>query len=236
MSDAQWQALGLSPWGGMWGCQEGSGSDLVGSGSAPFTLTTNNSAASGRCFWRQPQANWARVGLNVSGAGNNTGWLAPAGTGPSVQNTSQAWLGYILFGANVGSARFLFGVAGPNAASVQMFGLNHQVSGTPRVVSSGTFVNATTNHNDGRVHPCLLVLDLTNSRVKMYTDLDKVTGSFPATAFYDGPKGFGTPTGTPTPTGTLFWAAYCTGALAESLSDNMRASLFLKTLGWNPPW
>ncbi len=235
MSTAQWQALGLSPWGGMWGCQEGSGSDLVASGTDPFTLVTNNNAAAGRCFWQQPQASWARVGLNASGTGNNTGWLAPAGTGPSVQTTSQAWLGYMLFGGNIGAARFTFGVSSVTAPA-QMFGLNNQVTGVPRLAVSGNFTGATSVHTDGRVHPVLLVLDLTNSRTKMYTDLDKVTGSFPATALYDGPKGFGTPTGTPTPTGTMFWMAYCTGALAESLSDNTKASLFLKTLGWTVAW
>lgn len=237
-SDAQWQALGLSPWGGWWGCQEASGTDLVGSGSVPFTLTQTNDAVNARCLWQEhPRADWVRNGVSISGTGgNNTGWLAPAGTGPNIQNTSVAMLGYIFCGGNIGAARFHFGYSGP-ASNQQMWGVNLQVSGVPRIVSSGTFVGAVSNHVDGRFHPFLIVLDLTNGRSKMYTDLDKVTGSFPSTAYYDGTKGFGGGTGLSATTGTLVYAAYCTGSVAERLSLNGPASDFLKRLGWtNTPW
>lgn len=233
-SDAQWVALGLSPWGGWWGCQEGSGSDLVGSGSVSFTLTANNAAQAARCMWRKPEANWTRVGVEVSGGGGTaTGFFANAGTGPNIQTTSVALLGYLRLTAPAGAAKFQFGYSGP-ASNFQMFGLNQQVSGVPRLAVSGNFVsiNGGVSHDDGRIHPVLLVRDVTNNRNKMYTDINFCTGSSPATALYDGFKGFGGGTGIVPCTGTMVYMAYCTGSVAEALSDNGKAAVFLKTLGW----
>ena len=95
------------------------------------------------------------------------------------------------------------------------------------------------SNNNERAHPWLLVYDKTNSRVKLYNDLEAVTGTFNALTMVGATAsmGFG---GTPFPrapvSGVYLYGAFCTGTLAESFSDNTTASLFFKTLGWNPTW
>lgn len=232
-SDEQWQVLGLSPWGGWWGCQEGSGSDLVGSGSVPFTLTQKNGAVTARCQWAKPEVDWLRTSIHVSGGGgSNTGWSANAGTGPNIQTTSIAFLGYFLV-ADVPSNRHFFGwVVGGNG----MLTFTQLANGLPRFIASGSTFDGAQTLGDGRLHPILLIKDGTNSRTKFYTDLEKITGSWPSTAFYDGPKGFGGHGTTGAPSGSCVFMAYCTGSVAERFSDDGAASDLLKKLGWQPPW
>lgn len=232
MLDAHWQALGLSPWGGWWGCQESSGY-LVGSGSAGFTLQAGGMST---LTYRDAVAGWTRRGLtSQSGSVNGAGWSASASIGPNIQTTSTALLGYIKNKTVAGTIN-VFGWVRDGSVTTAQFCIQQKANGIPTVNVSGSATNFTTSHDDGRVHPFLLVLDRTNSRAKAYSDLDKVTGTFPATAFYDQTKGYGGVGGFASPSGTLVYMAYCTGSVAEALSDNGRASAFLKALGWSVGW
>ncbi len=79
--------------------------------------------------------------------------------------------------------------------------------------------------------------------MKLYTDLEKITGSFNALQVVTsvtasiGIGGFSAPAGLITPVSGVFnYYAFTTGTQAENLGDDGQASSFLKTMGWTIPW
>jgi hypothetical protein len=111
----------------------------------------------------------------------------------------------------------------------------------PILYCAGATVTGTTAFHHDRVHPLLLVYDKTNSRVKAYTDLEKITGSFNALTIVNSltaSVGFGaTAAGALVgASGSYTYFAFTTGSQAEQLSDDGKASSFLKTMGWSIPW
>lgn len=115
---------------------------------------------------------------------------------------------------------------------------------------SGSTTTGSQSIQDGRAHPLLLVYDKTNSRVKAYSDLEAVTGTFHKTvirnsttaSFFWGASTQHNPGSGQNPgnaiaaSGNFIWAAACTGSTAEQFSDDGKASKFLKDLGWTVSW
>ena len=101
---------------------------------------------------------------------------------------------------------------------------------------SGTVTTGINSHVDGRAHPFLAVYDVTNSRAKLYTDLEAITGSF-GVLNVSPALGMGAlVSGQTAASASHLYFAVSTGSVAEALSDNGRASQFLKALGWTLTW
>jgi len=237
--NGHWQALGLSPWGSWWGLQEGAG-NAVGSGSTSLTLT-----ATGAPTYAYTLPAWTRKFITLAQATtNNFTLLNVYGSPPNWDATgSMAMMVYGLFPTPSATVIVL---GSGNANTTPGGGMSTLVelntSTIPVLYCSGTTTPGTKPLNDGRVHPVLLVYDKTNSRVKLYTDMEKITGSFGGglqiANSLTSSMGIGNASVTAlnTASGSYSYYTFCTGSVAESLSDDGRASSFLKALGWSLPW
>jgi hypothetical protein len=233
MSDSEWQAAPyISPWGSMFGCQE-LASPAVGSGSSPFNLATTASLELGA-----HETNWTRRFFHAHTA-FDTGMMAGNGLGPDIRTAGAvAVLGYLKIRAALAVTPILGYVNGTTNGPQEPFALMVTTAGKVRLSVSGSTTPDSVNDYRNVVHPFLLVYDPTNSRAKLYTDLEKVTGSYqpygsasPLAIF----KGFGA-NNQNSPSGSMCYLAFCTGSVAAALSDDGKASVFLKNLGWVVPW
>lgn len=223
--DADWQAIGVSPWGSVWGMQEGTGS-LVGSGSAAFTL-----APAGSPVYRRPVSGWSRVGIAAT-SGTAQGLRAASGTGPDITQTAVAWLGYFLIKTPSANKHVLGGMNPPLSSQYTYLQVNN---GTIAIFAGGAQANgaAAYNHDDGAVHPVLIVAQ-SQVGASLFTDMDKAVRTF-ATALQEGPKGIGPLTSTGnSPNETCIYLACCSGSVAAALRASGSAAAFLTSLGWNP--
>lgn len=219
--DVDWVELGLSPWGSHWGMQEGTGS-AVGSGSAAFTL-----APKGSPLYRQPVDGWTRVGIGSTGA-TNQGMTAASGTGPDITQSAVAWLVYLKLDTPA-ATRITFGNL--NSGLTAQFAFLELTSGIPQLFAGGGTANGSTAHNDGLVHPFLLVAQ-SGVSAALYTDLNKMSRTI--SAISEGPKGFNPHTNAGT--ATCVYAAICSGSVAAALLVSGTANSFLSSLGWSPSW
>jgi len=232
--DSHWVALGLSPWGAYGGCQESTGS-LVLSGSAGYTLTPVNVAASIQTLYSQPVPGWTRVGISPGSGSNGARISAAAGVGPNPATTSMALLCYALVGPSAGSTQiFGLGATAGSGRLLMVADSNTNSSGQVDLSFNGILKRMTgpltTQHSD-RVHPYLLVYNRTSGEVWGFTDQCIVfSGSAPAQT--DGTKMFGA-NNNPAASGTMLYWASCTGALAESFAGVNEGGAFLSNLGWN---
>lgn len=227
-----WQVLGLRPWSAAYNLQEVTGSShsfdvwqgtLVGGWTmSPALNMTYRNAVPG---WLRRSINFPEIASARIGVTNN---LIGSYTG------SAAFLGYSKIDLAAGANRVVLG--GFGAALGAQFRVQFGIPGIPELNCSGTVTTGINSHVDGRAHPFLAVYDVTNSRAKLYTDIEAITGSFGVLNV--------TPTigmgaiisGQTAASASNLYFAVCTGSVAEALSDNGRASQFLKTLGWNLTW
>lgn len=227
-----WQTLGLRPWAAAYNLQEVTGSShsfdvWQGTSVGGWTLTPVLNVT-----YRNPVPGWLRRAINLPEiasarvvVGNN---LIGSYTG------SAAFLGYSKIDLAAGANRSVFG--GFNAALGSQFRVQYGVPGIPELNCSGTVTTGINSHLDGRAHPFLAVYDVTNSRAKLYTDVEAITGSFGVLNVLP-TIGLGAiVSGQTAASASNLYFAVCTGSVAEALSDNGRASQFLKTLGWNVTW
>ncbi len=224
--DSHWQSLGLSPWGSTWGMQEPTGS-AVGSGSAGFTLAPNGSP-----LYQRPVPGWTRVAISEL-SGTSQGMTAASGTGPDITVTPTAWLAYFRIRTpSVG--RHVLGLL--NVPLISQYTYLQQNNGTVSIFAAGGQTNGALqyNHDDGFVHPVLLVCSGgTGGGASLFTDQDKAVRTF-TTKLSEGPKGIGMHTSAPIV--DCVYLAQCTGALAFSLLASGTARSFLQTLGWSIAW
>ncbi len=242
MQDDHWQVLGLSPWGSYWGLQEPSGSNCVSSGSTQLTMVPLRDVS----MLRNP-AGWVRNGLSVTKAGQLGTMRTPSypfnsaalATGVAIMSYSRI---------NVIASRTIMGQCsgtltrdgGQTADMLLKLGSNNNGSGLILDYSgSGGGIGLATPHVDGRFHPLLIVYDPVNSRIKAYSDLDVITGSFPG-AIGTGSNALGMGWLGENSNGTgdhdHIYFAVATGSVATALSDDGKAAAFLKKLGWTPRW
>lgn len=229
LSDVQWTDCGLSPWGSYGGCQEATGS-LVLSGTVDGTLV-----ASASPVYQFILPGWSRHALHVmSGTAQRFSTTAsiPSLLGPVAYmcyaQLHNAGVGHVLMGQT--------GNATTTSRLLSTFGNSNSRQG---IDCGGTLTTGTVNHRDGRVHPFLMVYDPINLRVKQYTDVEALTGTF--TALLDAPvspvRGFSQVSTTKAaPSASFVYVAIATGSIVGGLSDDGQASAFLRNLGWSPTW
>jgi hypothetical protein len=243
-----WKQLGQQPWTATWNMQEPAGTSLVsyngwdGKNVAAWTLTPSNAAL------RYPCPGWMRVGVNLTNAtsrrimitdvlnGDDNLWNPTGSIAMMVYGDIEA-VGGGSYGL-IGSSPSVSQLGAGGTVALHGVGLGKKLA----VYCSGTSVTGSYDHADGRVHPFMLVYDATNQRVKGYSDLEAITGSYQPLSLYTsltssiGIGGIPQWVTSVAVSGTYLYFTICTGSLAEQLSDDGQASQFLKSLGWNPPW
>ncbi len=229
-----WKNIGCTPWAAAFNCTALTGQlttidNWAGTNQDGWALTQNINV-----IHQYQEKGWSRSGVLVKEIANarfnNSNNLIGSYTG------SAAFLAYARLGTVTGAARHLFG-GGTSGANGSRFFVHYDVNGIPALSCSGTLTSGTIDHRDSRVHPFLIVYDVTNSRAKLYTDLAKHTGTY-GVLNVTPTIGLGSLFGAAAfaATASFVYFAVCTGSTAVTLSDDGQASVFLKNLGWNLSW
>lgn len=216
----QFTALGLAVPSHLWLLQEASGNaaDTIGS----CTLTPANSP-----LYQQTVTGWTRKGIGFNQTANQR-LAAAAGVGPNIGTTSVLWLGYVRVTSAPAAVRT---VIGPNISGTAQCRVDITTTPVARANINSTLATGGSTITSA-VRPIAILLDRTNSRAVVYTDQEKVTGTYSALVA-DGAKGLGSSGGTSFP-GECVWMTAWTAGAAE-LSDAQVKTL-LQTLGWTIPW
>ncbi len=244
-----WSSLGLSPWTATWNLQDIAGTQGArmstvdvweGKSYAAWYLSNNGTT------FEVTQPGWNRKAWNVVASINLGASLVNV---RSADGLTQKWdstgsfamLAYVSASALGVSDRTMMGqstTGGPSVRCQVRFAVGSGLA--PVIDCAGATTTGSQQINHNRVHPVMLVYDKTNSRVKCYTDLEKITGSFNALTLAvsrTASLGFGGPADGSINLGmNVMWGAFTTGTVAESLSDDGRASSFMKALGWPVVW
>lgn len=238
--DMHWKELGLKTWTAHWNMQD---SSAQGANSYDryenFQSDGWTLAQGGTVSYEQTAAGWNRRAITLAQSSTTRINRACASIMQWDPTGSQAMIGYISASNGAANPRAIMGYQGAGVFNPGIFYVLE--NGTSQVLyCAGATATSSQTICDGRYHPVLMVYDKTNSRAKYYTDLEKMTGSFNALSLVNsqtgsfGFGGFGTFV-VPPPMG-MVWGAFCTGTIAESLSDDGIASDFLKKLGWTVSW
>lgn len=237
--DNHWQLLGLSPWGAYGGCQELTG-NLVLSGSAGYTLTANAGSGAGIQYGQSiTGGGWTRLGIQFSGTTNQR-VVAASGTGPNLAK-SFAILGYMHIGPSTANLSF-FGILHATAASRRIFTSDSAQASNgsifPLTNINLPFITPTVqNTHSDRVHPYLIVHNVTTSKTLWATDIGLyLSGGALDVITVDSEKGFGALSGLSCASGTCTYIATATGSIAEYYSDPTNAGTLLQSLSWSVPW
>lgn len=234
-----WQQLNQTPWACANNFQIFARGSTEGCYDFPSAINWTNysmgvaNGTSVTCL--NPIPNWKRAAVSFSG--NLNEFMTMGGPGTAV--TSAAFLAYVRLNSTTSSISMVSAIRDTNSPQISIFtSASNGILTLSLTPVGGGATAGTQNHMDGRVHPIMMVLDGTNSRAKMYTDLEKVTGTFAVPSWLNG---FGPRVGAARSTDNAakmdcVYSLFCTGTLAESLSDDGVASKLLKDLGWNPPW
>lgn len=215
----QWTLIGQPRPFELWGLQETTGS--ITGVIQSLVATVNASPA----YEVNLPSGWTRKSIELF-ISNGNAFQRASGTSPDAVQTSVAWMlyGQLTNAAPAGARQIMMG-AGTN------FSLRQQ-SGLPRVqcVFGGGLTNGTADYvTDGQVAVFLISNDKTNSRARLHTNKEALTGSFGA--FIESVKGLGQGAGT---LSTGFRAAYLvcwTGSEAEAVGKTT-----LQTLRWPTPY
>lgn len=206
----------------LWLMQEASGnlSDAIGS----VTLTAGGTGLS----YSNAVAGWTRVGLGTTTANSGT-FSVGSGTGPNASTTSVAILAYVRIDNVTGE----FAVMAMTGSTNNYVQLNCTAAGLLKpYIDTGNTTGAT-NYEGGVVTPILFVFDRTNSRARVYTDVEKIAPTY-GSGTADGSKWFGsTPASNSGCTARYLWGCWFTGASAEWLSTDANAKAMLQGLGWS---
>jgi hypothetical protein len=244
--DMHWKELGLQTWTATWNMQDcnsavaqNSFDRWEGNVSDGWQLTVGGTPTGGTAV-----PGWARRGVQFP---NNSGQRIVRTCVSQMQwdpTGSQAFLTYVSSSVVGATAKGILGITQGSAAgnALTFFGVHPAGAQTPVLYCAGATATGSQTLADGRVHPLLIVYDKTNSRAKLYTDLEKLTGSFNALTLVANTTGVLTFGGTnssvftTSPLMNLMWGSFCTGTLAESFSDDGKASDLFKRLGWSVSW
>jgi len=238
-----WQAIGISPWGTWFGCQELTG-NLAGSGSSPFTLTAAAGGGIGVQYGQSPAGGgWLRTGLMISGTASQR-ITAASGTGPNVQ-TSFAMLGYISLAPGPAN-QAIFGIPSTTASARRYFSNNTVAysgvinAGFANVTFQPICGNVPARHTD-RVHPYLFVHTWNNSTLSGSTFIATdicwfASGGIDDRLTVDDIKGLSNISTNASLSSSVFFMAFCTGSVAESYASISGSGDLLSRLGWVPEW
>lgn len=204
-------------------CQETSGNlaDAIGG----LTLTALNSP-----LYAQAVTGWTRVGVK----GNQTSQQRfMSASGPNPATTSVARFCYFQCGAVDATPRQILGNGAVDDVSVSVYLSGGKARLRYRESANITDASASNDYSLA-VHPLLLLTDVTNSRARLYTDLEKLSPTFglgaSATNYSLGSLATGTFSVT-----TIIYEAGWAGANAEACTD-ASVKAFFQALGYSIPW
>jgi hypothetical protein len=152
-------------------CQEASGNlaDSIGA----LTLTANGSPA-----YQQAVTGWTRKAL--SGNQSTAAQRFQHATGPNPSTTSVARFAWVKYGTADATVRYVMA----NGVNDTGPTVNAFVSASNHILRFRIGANSasTTNSYTGLIFPLLTVFDVTGSRARMYTHLEKVSPTYTASA------------------------------------------------------
>lgn len=203
-----------------WGFQDASGNIVATVGT--------NLAATGLAY-QQGVSGWTRTGAAFTDNSTDSA-LHGAGVGINPATTSCLWLGYVDLTIDPAALRTIFGAGG--AAAATELTCRHAGGHTLNVKVAGVSTNGTADPASGGVRPIGLVYNRTAGTVMVFSDQEKLSGTYNA-GVTDGVKGFGA-TLANTIGMTVLWGAAFAGTNAELTSTQIKA--VLQALGWTIPW
>ena len=221
---AEWTALavsGVAAADSIWRCQEASGV-LADSGAnaTPTPLTL-----SGTGTYANVVTGWASKGL-ATADGVNGSWKTTGGAAANPASASQLMLGYILVSNTPTVNRDVMEFYASGALAVR-------ITVTPRTaLKVGGGATTGTNSPVGSVRPFVMKYDHTGLAVALYTDQEKLIGTYAAQASIS--IGLGGFNAASPPTANYLYAAAWYGAAAEMSDATIKA--MLQALGWTIPW
>lgn len=187
-------------------------------------------AKGGAPSYQQAVAGWSRKGVTLADASADD-FTMPAGTGPNPTTTSQVWLFITSLPSAPAGNRVLGGINGAaaGAAPCRVFVTS---TGLMRLQVMSVNADSTTSHVGG-VHIWIVRYDRANNAAVLYTDLEKIVGTYSALV-QDGDKGVGRQT-SGNYNGTTLYGALWKGADAEAFTDAHTKAL-LQALGKTITW
>lgn len=204
-------------------CQEPNGNlaDSIGS----LALTPLISPA-----YAQAVTGWSRVGVKGDGSSSQQRFMSASGPNPST--TSIARFAYVQFNGADATPRQIMGCGAVDDVSVSTY-LSGGTTNKLRYRESANITDTGATNYTG-VHPVMLVSDVTNSRARLYTDVEKLSPTFGlganATNYSLGSLATGTFANV-----TIPYACGWQGANAETATDaNVKA--FFQALGYVISW
>jgi hypothetical protein len=218
---AEWAAVGVAAPASTWLCQEAASplADSIGA--------VNLASAGAGHLYQQAVAGWSRLAVRTVDGTVGQRWINSVGA-PNPLTTSVTLLAYVdMPTTSPGLVRDLLGLVN---------NLNVNLSSTSparvRINCASVFASGTGTPQSA-VRPVVVVYDRTNSTVKVYTDQEKITGTYNATVSSGTQVYLGGVLAAPPSAGYLY-AAEWSGADAEMSDATVKT--MLETLGWTIPW
>lgn len=148
-------------------CQEAAGNlaDSIGA----LTLTALNAP-----LYQQAVTGWTRKGVTGSQASQQRFMSA---TGPNPSTTSIARFAYVQFNTLDGTPRQIMGNGASDDVSVSCY-LSGGTTNRMRYREGANITDTSAGNHYTGVHPILLLSDVTGSRARLYTDLEKLSPTF----------------------------------------------------------
>lgn len=203
--------LGLpAPNGGLWLCNELAGNLIDQSGNA-LDLVQGGAVPT----YGQAVAGWTATGVAMA-EGSTSRFSVAAGVGPNpaqAGGTSVAWLWYMDITACTATRQNFFATATGGGSFFC------RTTVTPRMQAVSSFATQTSASVDPvtpGVIACLMTINHTAGRARIYTSLEEFTGGTLYGAFVDGIKGVGG-SGGATAAQTVIRGAHWHGADAETI-------------------
>jgi hypothetical protein len=206
-----------------WLCQEATGNlaDSIGA----TTL-----AANGAVTYQNAVTGWTRKAAGIPAA-TSARFQAAAGIGANPASTSVLWLGFL----KVTGAAANRGVmtAGGAAVGTDLEAMSVATTHVPRLTTVAVTADGASDPT-GAVRPWVICYDRTNSRVTLYTDQEKIPGTYNA-GVTDGNKGFGAVQNASVAAASSVLYGACFSGSAAVLTDAQIKKL-LQTMGWTISW
>lgn len=199
----------------LWKFQESSGNNLDSVGSGNLTVTNSS--------YQKVIAGWSRFAMGGPGT-------AVTGTLRNLAMANTATTSYLIFafGRFDTPTASLGAFVSYGSPTVQLPAITNKV----RLREGGNLLDSTNNHNS-TVHPFLLSYNISNSTVKLYTDLEKISITF--TTSVGTSLSFATANTGDTGSRDFLYAASWEGAAAEVITD-AEAKKLITAFGFSPPW
>lgn len=216
-TSAEFTALGETAFDHTFGCQDASGNLAATLGTPALA-----SQGAGAALYQQPVAGWSRKSVGSTADGDVRSWRYVTLEGPNPTLGSVLWAGYLQFLALPAANRMVLAGAGSSPNLL----VNLLTTGALRLSVNSVAAEGAYNYVDGAVHPLVIQYDKTNSLARLFTDKERITGTY-SSLVGDSNKGVGHVVGAATALYRALWLGADGGASAER-----DVKLFLQRCGW----